>query len=178
MGGTFEFQVQDSFWNILLWRLGDLKNESHFLKKSYLQYIPDKRLHECNFQGVNNFLALLLDSNSRKVAGKRIIEGCDHSGNGAHFSTLIVININANNHQLFQRGLDLKEFFFFKLLNKLTTVKFGRSKKNTKFEKNLPQFIKMYVVVFSNFFQFLKVGFFMQGSPDFLQVFFHHYFLI
>ena len=117
-----------------------------------MYYIPDKRLHECNFQGVNNFLALLLDSNSRKVAGKRIIEGCDHAGNGAHFSTLIVININANNHQLFQRGLDLKEFFF-KLLNKLTTVKFRSSKKNTKFEKNLPQFIKM-----QSFFQFFSLG--------------------
>ena len=31
MGGNFEFQVQDSFWNIFWGRLGDLKNESHFL---------------------------------------------------------------------------------------------------------------------------------------------------
>jgi fucose 4-O-acetylase-like acetyltransferase len=31
---NFKFQVQDSFWNIILWRFGDLKNESHFLKKA------------------------------------------------------------------------------------------------------------------------------------------------
>ena len=35
MGGNFEFQVQDSFFGIFF--LGDLKNESHFLKKSHLQ---------------------------------------------------------------------------------------------------------------------------------------------
>ena len=29
-----KFQAQDSFWNNLFGRLGDLKNESHFLKKS------------------------------------------------------------------------------------------------------------------------------------------------
>ena len=33
MGGNFKFQVQDSFWNNFFGRLGDLKNESHFLKK-------------------------------------------------------------------------------------------------------------------------------------------------
>ena len=34
MGGNFKFQVQDSFWNIFFRRLGDLKDESHFLKKT------------------------------------------------------------------------------------------------------------------------------------------------
>ena len=32
MGGNFKFQAQDSFFR----RLGDLKNESHFLKKRHL----------------------------------------------------------------------------------------------------------------------------------------------
>ena len=36
MGGNFKFQVQDSFLNIFFSRFGDLKNESHFLKKSHL----------------------------------------------------------------------------------------------------------------------------------------------
>ena len=35
-------------------------------------------------------------------------------------------------------------------------IKFGRSKKNTKFEKNLPQFIKMYD--FSIFFLWVPQG--------------------
>ena len=33
MGGNFKFQAQDFFWNIFFWRLEDLKNEYHFLKK-------------------------------------------------------------------------------------------------------------------------------------------------
>ena len=37
MGRNLEFQVQDSFSEyIFFWRLGDLKNESHLLKKSHL----------------------------------------------------------------------------------------------------------------------------------------------
>ena len=37
MGRNFKFQVQDSFFGLFfLWRLGDLKNESHFLKISHL----------------------------------------------------------------------------------------------------------------------------------------------
>ena len=31
------FQAQDSFLEYSIWRFGDLKNESHFLKKSHLQ---------------------------------------------------------------------------------------------------------------------------------------------
>jgi hypothetical protein len=33
MGGNFKFQVQDSDLEYFFWRFGDLKNESHFLKK-------------------------------------------------------------------------------------------------------------------------------------------------
>ena len=33
MGGNFKFQVQDRFLEYFFWRFGDLKNESHFLKK-------------------------------------------------------------------------------------------------------------------------------------------------
>ena len=36
MGGNFKFQVQDSFLEYFFPRFGDLKNESHFLKKSLL----------------------------------------------------------------------------------------------------------------------------------------------
>ena len=34
IGGKFKFQAQDSFLEHFFWRLGDLKNESHFLKKA------------------------------------------------------------------------------------------------------------------------------------------------
>ena len=33
MGGKFKFQAQDSFLEYFFERLGDLKKESHFLKK-------------------------------------------------------------------------------------------------------------------------------------------------
>ena len=33
MGGNFKFQVQDSFLEYFFLRFGDLKKESHFLKK-------------------------------------------------------------------------------------------------------------------------------------------------
>ena len=33
MAGNFKFQAQDSFLNNFFGRLGDLKNQSHFLKK-------------------------------------------------------------------------------------------------------------------------------------------------
>ena len=41
MDGNFKFQAQDSFFGITFWnnffgRLGDLKNESHFLKEAPL----------------------------------------------------------------------------------------------------------------------------------------------
>ena len=36
MGGNFQFQVQDSDLEYCFWRFGDLKNESHFLKKRHL----------------------------------------------------------------------------------------------------------------------------------------------
>ena len=36
LGGKFQFQAQDSFLEYFFWRIGDLKNESHFLKKSHL----------------------------------------------------------------------------------------------------------------------------------------------
>ena len=35
-GGKFKFQAQDSFSEYFFWRFGDLKNASHFLKKSHL----------------------------------------------------------------------------------------------------------------------------------------------
>ena len=34
MDGNFKFQVQDSDLEYFFWRFGDLKNESHFLKKA------------------------------------------------------------------------------------------------------------------------------------------------
>ena len=34
MGGNFKFQVHDSDLEYFFWRFGDLKNESHFLKKA------------------------------------------------------------------------------------------------------------------------------------------------
>ena len=36
IGGKFKFQAQDSFLEYFFLRFGDLKNESHFLKKSHL----------------------------------------------------------------------------------------------------------------------------------------------
>ena len=36
MGRNFKFQAQDSFWNNFFERFGDLKNESHFMKKRHL----------------------------------------------------------------------------------------------------------------------------------------------
>ena len=39
MGGNSKFQVQDSFLEYLFWgRLGDLRNESHFLKKDTFRW--------------------------------------------------------------------------------------------------------------------------------------------
>ena len=41
MGGKFKFQAQDSFFGIYFFlKFGDLKKESHFLKKSHLQKNP------------------------------------------------------------------------------------------------------------------------------------------
>ena len=34
--GNLNFKFRIVFWNIFFWRFGDLKNESHFLKKSHL----------------------------------------------------------------------------------------------------------------------------------------------
>ena len=37
--GILNFKFRIVVWNILFWKLGDLKNESHSLKKSHLQYV-------------------------------------------------------------------------------------------------------------------------------------------
>ena len=34
LGGNLNFKFRIVFWNIFFWRFGDLKNESHFLKKA------------------------------------------------------------------------------------------------------------------------------------------------
>ena len=36
LAGNLNFKLRIVFWNIFFWRFGDLKNESHFLKKSHL----------------------------------------------------------------------------------------------------------------------------------------------
>ena len=38
--GILNFKFRIVFWNIFFWRFGDLKNESHFLKKSHLNVVP------------------------------------------------------------------------------------------------------------------------------------------
>ena len=37
--GNLDFKLRIVFWNIFFWRFGDLKNESHFLKKSHLYQV-------------------------------------------------------------------------------------------------------------------------------------------
>ena len=51
MGGNFEFQVQDSFFGIfLLRRLGDLENESNFLKKATFNVYGVKEYHKKSYK--------------------------------------------------------------------------------------------------------------------------------
>ena len=38
--GMLDFKFRIVFWNTFFWRFGDLKNESHFLKKSHLEVYP------------------------------------------------------------------------------------------------------------------------------------------
>ena len=42
LAGNLNFKLRIVFWNIFFWRFGDLKNESHFLKKSHLYSLTRK----------------------------------------------------------------------------------------------------------------------------------------
>ena len=54
MGRNFKFQVQDSFLEYFFSRFGDLKNESHFLKKSHLYSKKKQKKTQNSYQPAQN----------------------------------------------------------------------------------------------------------------------------
>ena len=65
MGGNLKFQAQDSFLNNFFERLGDLKNESHYLKKK--TPLKDAKNHILSIKEVHSFFVMKPHSSKHLV---------------------------------------------------------------------------------------------------------------